>query len=212
MAKGAVEPDLIDAETPAVRDPDWQIFSRLGQETHRCEPARQLLWANGREGPEDPVRRQRSAYQAKKRTAGLAADRTVLEVLGDLIVDNRAVAVHRDENPQRHNRSRHKESDQYLAGDRAPARPRREPLYQGSRSATAHLRSGRDRRPLDGRPWFEGVFHACQCRRELWVMAAQDAQHGVFTDVVQSELLVDLGTVIVGEKAIALEPARGHQQ
>jgi hypothetical protein len=57
----------------------------------------------------------------------------------------------------------------------------------------------------------EGVLDARQRRRELREMAFQHRQHRVLLDVVHSELGVDLGTVVVGKEAIALQSSRRHQ-
>ncbi len=42
-------------------------------------------------------------------------------------------------------------------------------------------------------------------------MAGEDVDHGVGVDPVHADLGIDLGGVVVGEEAVAVEAARGHE-
>ena len=83
VADGAVQSDVIDALAAASRHADGQIVARLEQEPERRVPARQLLPADRGQRGEDLVRRQHSAHGTQQRDAGLAADRAILEMIGD---------------------------------------------------------------------------------------------------------------------------------
>ena len=94
VADRAIESYLIDPKTPPPRDADRQRMVPFEHEAERSVAARQLLGANRREGRENPANRP------EKRHTGFAADRTVLEMVGDRLVGRRAVGADRYGQPQ----------------------------------------------------------------------------------------------------------------
>ena len=118
VADGAIEADVIDADAAPARDADRQIVARLEHEPERRVPARQLLRTNRRQRAEDRIRRQNAADRLQQRHAGLAANRSVLEVIGDLVVGHRAVDRKRHHHPERHDGEHRHEHAQTSANDR----------------------------------------------------------------------------------------------
>src|SRR5215472_9325716 len=59
-------------------------------------------------------------------------------------------------------------------------------------------------------PRLEGVGHAAQGRAKLRVVTKHDVGHRRLLDPVHSELRVDLRREVLGEIAVAVEPARRH--
>ena len=94
VAQRAVEPDLIDPEPPTPGDADGQVVAGLEDQPDRGQAARQLVAADRRKRLEHFIRRQHATDRRQQRAAGLAADRSVLEVLRDVRVHHRLVGPH----------------------------------------------------------------------------------------------------------------------
>ena len=112
VAERAVESDLLDAEAPPPRYANRQIVAGLEDQSGRGIAAGQALAAHRRQRLEHHVRRQRAADRLQERTAGLAADRSVLEVFDDVLVDDRLIARQRAGNPEEHDPRRDEDDRQ----------------------------------------------------------------------------------------------------
>ena len=100
VTRGAVHPDVVEAEPPAARDADRQLVARLNREPERLVAAADAVRANGRQRTEHPVGRQHAADGAEQRDAWFAADRSVLEMLFDVVECDRPIDAQRYDHPR----------------------------------------------------------------------------------------------------------------
>ena len=112
VAERAVEADLLDAEPPPPRHANRQVAAGLEDQPRRGISAGQTLVAHRRQRLEHQVGGQRAADRLQQRTARLAADRSVLEVFGDVLVDDRLIARQRAGDPEEHDPHRDEDDRQ----------------------------------------------------------------------------------------------------
>src|SRR5215472_13363721 len=81
------------------------------------------------------------------------------------------------------------------------------PSWWGMAGLLGRYLSWRARRACHPLPGLEGVGHTAQDRAKLRVVTKQDVGHRRLLDPVHSELRVDLGREVLGEVAVAVQPA-----
>jgi hypothetical protein len=101
VAHGAIQPDVIDPLPMPARHTDRQVVPFLDDEAERRIAAGQLVPTDRRQRPEDPVGRQHAADRRSSEPPA-RCDRSVFEVVANVGVFDRRVALEREERPTSH--------------------------------------------------------------------------------------------------------------